>query len=148
MFNQIEDQSILSFFHIDMDLRGVLETVPCLWIVPVSLRRTPSDDGYDVMLQCEGHQSMGHVGHVLLSFCLHTLTIIDVSETWKEQESGRYALEEGIQLVHHNIIGLAGIEGSAHEDVVHHGFWFKTVFKGPVGKGFDTEHVLGVDENG
>ena len=63
-------------------------------------------------------------------------------ETWKEQEPRRYALEEGIQLVHHNIIGLAGIEGPCNEDVVHDRFWFKPVLEGPVGEGFDAEHVL------
>ncbi len=67
MLDQVVDEPVLGLLHIDMDLRGVFETVPCCWIVPVPLRRIPSNDGHDVMFQGEGHQSMSHVGQVLLS---------------------------------------------------------------------------------
>ena len=142
MLDQVVDEPVLGHFHIDMDLRRVFETVSSCWIVPVPLRRTPCDDGHNVVFESEGHQSMRHMGQVLLSFCLHSLTIVDICETWKEQEPSRYTLEEGIQLVHHHIIGLTGIEGPCYEDVVHDRFWFKPVLEGPVSEGLDAEHVL------
>ncbi len=33
----------------------------------------------------------------------------------------RVLLEEGLQLISNNIIGLRGVEGMSHEDVVYHG---------------------------
>ncbi len=91
---------------------------------------------------------MRHVGQVLLSLCLHSFSVVDVSETWKEQEPSRNALKEGIQLVHHHVIGLTGVEGPCYEDVVHDGFWFKPELEGPVGQGLDAGHVLAVEEDG
>ncbi len=58
MLDQVVDEPVLGLFNINMDLRGVFETVPCCWIVPVSLRRTTCDDGHDVVLQGEGDGSL------------------------------------------------------------------------------------------
>ncbi len=99
------------------------------------------------MLKGEGYEPVCHVSQVLFPLSVNPLSIVDISKTRKEKKPCRDASKEGVQLGHHEVVGLRVVEDTRDEDVVHGSLRLDAQLEGDISEPVGPEDAVAVDHD-